>query len=98
MTALCVHVNVLYASEMSWPLKALPRSSNGWSQELWPSSDNWERAASWKCEDDDRVQHRHCLSPEAAAKARNGEKARRPTPSNRVFEVGFDKKEILELS
>ena len=36
--------------------------------------------------------------PEAAAEPRNGEKAKHPTSWNRVIEVGFDKKEVLELS
>ena len=38
------------------------------------------------------------LPPEAAAKSPNREKAKHPTPLNRVIEVGFDKQEILELS
>ena len=57
----------------------------------------WARAVSRMCAQD-RVQHRLCLSPETAAKAGNGEKARRPITSNRVIEVGFDKKVNLELS
>ena len=77
MTALCVQVNVLYASEMSWPLKALPRRSNGWYQELWPPSVNWERAVSGKCEDD-RVHHRPCLSPRSCCKGTKWRKGEAP--------------------
>ena len=68
MTAWWVQVNVLYARVTTWPLNALPRSSNGWYRALWPPSITWERAVSRMCEEDWR-QHRHCFSPRSCCRA-----------------------------
>ena len=68
MTAWWVQVNVLYARVTTWPLNALPRSSNGWYRALWSPSNTWERAVSRMCEEDWR-QHRHCLSSGSCCRA-----------------------------
>ena len=77
MTAWWVQVNVLYARVTTWPLNALPRSSNGWYRALWPPSTTWERAVSRMCEEDWR-HHRHCLSSGSCCRATKWREGKAP--------------------
>ena len=77
MTAWWVQVNVLYARVTTWPLNALPRSSNGWYRALWPPSITWERAVSRMCEEDWR-QQRHCFSSRSCCRATKSREGQAP--------------------
>ena len=68
MTALWVQVNVLSDRGTSWHWNVLPRNSKGWYDALRRPSVNWERAVSLM-DEEDWMQHRHCLSSRGCCKA-----------------------------
>ena len=70
MTALWVQVNVMSDRGTSWPWNVLPRSSKGLYHALRRRSVNWEQAVSLR-DEEDWMQHRHCLSSRGCCEATN---------------------------